>query len=38
MRRSIVAAIVGAAVVGGGAYAIWPRRFAEPVLPAQATE
>jgi hypothetical protein len=38
MRRSIVAVIVGAAVVGGGAYAIWPRRSAEPVLPAQATE
>jgi len=37
MRRSVVAIIGGIAVVGGGAYAMWPRRTAE-VPAAQATE
>ncbi len=38
MRRTIVAIIAGAALVGGGAYALWPRRSPDPVPPAQATE
>ena len=38
MRRSLVAIIAGAAVVGAGAYAIWPRRSPAPVPAAQATE
>lgn len=38
MRRSLVAIIAGAAVVGAGAYAMWPRQSAEPVPTAQATE
>ena len=38
MRRSLVAIIAGAALVGGGAYALWPGRSAERVSAAQATE
>lgn len=38
MRRSVVAVVAGAVLVGAGAYAIWPRRAAEPVSAAQAVE
>ena len=38
MRRSLVAIVVGAAVVGGGAYALWPRRSAEHAAVALVVE
>ncbi|HWM85401.1 MAG TPA: hypothetical protein VNO33_06170, partial [Kofleriaceae bacterium] len=38
MRRSVVAVLAGTALVGGAAYTLWPRRSAEPVSAAQATE
>jgi hypothetical protein len=38
MRRTVVAVLSGTALVGIGAYALWPRSSAEPVAAAQTTK